>query len=42
MSQLKKSINALNASITAIGGYFPDERLTNKKLESMVETNAVS
>lgn len=39
MSQLKKSITALNASITAIGGYVPDETLTNSKLESMVETN---
>ena len=39
MPQLKKPINAINASITAIGGYVPDEILSNKKLESMVETN---
>lgn len=29
----------LHASITAVGGYVPDYRLTNKELETMVETS---
>ena len=39
MPQFKKPTNGINASITAIGGYVPDEILSNKKLESMVDTN---
>tara|TARA_B100001057_G_scaffold501292_1_gene623335 strand:+ start:10079 stop:11092 length:1014 start_codon:yes stop_codon:yes gene_type:complete len=39
MSQTKKPLNVLNASITAIGGYVPDEILSNSRLETMVETN---
>ena len=39
MSQTKKPLNVLNASITAIGGYVPDEILSNSQLETMVETN---
>jgi len=31
--------NTISASITAIGGYVPEERLTNKDLESIVDTN---
>ena len=29
----------ITAAITAVGGYVPDYRLTNKELETMVETN---
>jgi len=36
MTQFKTTINA---SITAIGGYVPEDRLTNKDLESIVDTN---
>ena len=32
-------MNSLNATITAVGGYVPEYVLTNKILESMVETN---
>ena len=31
--------NTISASITAIGGYVPEDRLTNKDLESIVDTN---
>jgi 3-oxoacyl-[acyl-carrier-protein] synthase III len=27
------------AAITAVGGYVPEYRLTNKELETMVDTN---
>jgi len=30
----------INASITTIGGYIPKDRLTNKDLESIVDTNS--
>ena len=29
----------LNASITAVGGYVPEHRLSNKNLEQIVDTN---
>ncbi|HEX5553696.1 MAG TPA: beta-ketoacyl-ACP synthase III [Chitinophagaceae bacterium] len=29
----------INAAITAVGGFVPDDKLTNKDLESMVDTN---
>jgi 3-oxoacyl-[acyl-carrier-protein] synthase-3 len=32
-------MNKINAAITAVGGYVPDYVLTNKELETMVETN---
>lgn len=32
-------MNKINAAITAIGGYVPDYVLTNKELETMVDTN---
>jgi len=32
-------MNKINASITAVGGYVPDYVLTNKELETMVDTN---
>lgn len=32
-------MNKITAAITAIGGYLPEFRLTNKELESIVETN---
>jgi 3-oxoacyl-[acyl-carrier-protein] synthase-3 len=33
------SMNKLRAAITGVGGYVPDYILTNKELETMVETN---
>ncbi len=30
---------SFNAAITAVGGYVPDYVLTNKELETMVDTN---
>jgi 3-oxoacyl-[acyl-carrier-protein] synthase-3 len=35
----KPSMNKLRAAITGVGGYVPDYILTNKELETMVETN---
>ncbi|TAN13341.1 MAG: ketoacyl-ACP synthase III [Chitinophagaceae bacterium] len=32
-------MNKINAAITAVGGYVPDYVLTNKELETMVDTN---
>jgi 3-oxoacyl-[acyl-carrier-protein] synthase III len=32
-------MNKLTAAITAVGGYVPEYRLTNKELETMVDTN---
>ena len=32
-------MSKLNATITAVGGYVPEYVLTNKILETMVETN---
>ena len=32
-------MNTITAAITAVGGYVPDFVLTNKMLESMVDTN---
>lgn len=32
-------MNKINAAITAVGGYAPDYVLTNKELETMVDTN---
>lgn len=32
-------MNKIRAAITAVGGYVPEYRLTNKELEQMVETN---
>jgi 3-oxoacyl-[acyl-carrier-protein] synthase III len=32
-------MSGINAAITAVGGYVPDHKLTNKDLETMVETN---
>jgi 3-oxoacyl-[acyl-carrier-protein] synthase III len=29
----------INAAITAVGGYVPEDKLTNKDLEQMVDTN---
>ena len=29
----------ISAAITAVGGYVPEYRLTNKELETMVDTN---
>lgn len=34
-----KYMNKIRAAITAVGGYVPDDVLTNEMLESMVETN---
>ena len=31
----------ITAAITAVGGYVPEYRLTNKELETMVDTNDV-
>jgi 3-oxoacyl-[acyl-carrier-protein] synthase-3 len=36
---MTKSNTTISASITAIGGYVPEDRLTNKDLELIVETN---
>ncbi len=32
-------MNRITAAITAVGGYVPEYRLTNKELEQMVDTN---
>ena len=32
-------MNKISAVIKGVGGYVPDYRLTNKELETMVETN---
>ncbi|MFZ1528275.1 MAG: beta-ketoacyl-ACP synthase III [Ferruginibacter sp.] len=32
-------MSKLNAAITAVGGYVPEYRLTNKEIESLVDTN---
>lgn len=32
-------MSKIHAAITAVGGYVPDYILTNKELETMVETN---
>ena len=32
-------MNAITAAITAVGGYVPDFVLSNKVLETMVDTN---
>src|SRR5436190_9744328 len=32
-------MNKITAAITAVGGYVPEYRLTNKELEKMVDTN---
>ena len=32
-------MSKITAAITAVGGYVPEYRLTNKILESMVDTN---
>ena len=32
-------MNKIKAAITAVGSYVPDDILTNKMLEEMVETN---
>ncbi|MBS1497247.1 MAG: 3-oxoacyl-ACP synthase, partial [Bacteroidetes bacterium] len=32
-------MNKITAAITAVGGYVPEYKLTNKELETMVETN---
>ena len=32
-------MSKINAAITAVGGYVPEYRLTNKELETMVDTN---
>ena len=31
--------NKINAAITAVGGFVPEDKLTNADLEKMVETN---
>ena len=36
---MTKSNTSIKASITAVGGYVPEDRLTNKDLESIVDTN---
>ena len=36
---MKNTITSLNATITAVGGYVPEDRLTNKDLEKIVDTN---
>jgi 3-oxoacyl-[acyl-carrier-protein] synthase-3 len=32
-------MSKITAAITAVGGYVPEYRLTNKELETMVDTN---
>lgn len=32
-------MSKITAAITAVGGYVPEYRLTNKELEKMVDTN---
>ena len=36
---MTKSNTSVHASITALGGYVPEDRLTNKDLEAIVDTN---
>jgi 3-oxoacyl-[acyl-carrier-protein] synthase-3 len=36
---MKNTKTSVNASITAVGGYVPEDRLTNKDLEKIVDTN---
>ena len=36
---MTKSNTSIKASITAVGGYVPEDRVTNKDLESIVDTN---
>lgn len=35
----QQTMNTINASITAVGTYLPEDRLTNADLEKMVDTN---